>query len=461
MQPAESLTVHVASGPLELPLDRSHVAIVGIGAGIVTLFLRPTDDLRAPRFEVDLTGAFTVADTPIEAPAAIAPMLHGLIHAGIVSSRTTPDDSLAIELMSGDVVTAASGLWSVEASDGRRWAPQPGGGIAVWSTDAIDDDPPDARLPALSIGAEDDVELDEEPIETPVEIGPGLDLPGVGFHLVGLDVQIDGRLSLTLRPEGARSVSEAVTAFDGPDVMEAFQFFATVNVGPGTVPPDPEVVDAMHAAIERSDFGLGEDVWIALGSVEPSGPKAAGATLGAMGSPVERVRVSPDGRIDVGLEGGPRLTSPDWWVQTSTAERWVGSDGRVTHRRFSDNGPRLAAADTAALAKAWLDHDRTGRNTRFWAWERVDDVIRHQPMTGWLLVSRLIEGAVDEAQLMSVAAGPFEDLLAKHSSVLIDRVEVAARSDPKTMLALAGVWKNSIDDGDWDRIQNLLGRTDG
>jgi len=26
------------------------------------------------------------------------------------------------------------------------------------------------------------------------------------------------------------------------------------------------------------------------------------------------------------------------------------------------------------------------------------------------------------------------------------------------MMALAGVWKSSIDDDDWDRIQRLLGR---
>lgn len=59
---------------------------------------------------------------------------------------------------------------------------------------------------------------------------------------------------------------------------------------------------------------------------------------------------------------------------------------------------------------------------------------------------------------MSVAAGPLEDLLAEHSGVLMDRVEHAARSDPRVILALAGVWQNSIDDEDWLRIQSLIGR---
>jgi hypothetical protein len=120
--------------------------------------------------------------------------------------------------------------------------------------------------------------------------------------------------------------------------------------------------------------------------------------------------------------------------------------------------PGLDPRDAAARAAAWLDHDRTGRETRFWAWERVDDVIGRQPVTGWLLVRHLIAGAADEAQLGSVAAGPLEEMLSAHSAVLIDRVETAARTDPRTMRALAGVWKNAIADDDWERIQRLLGR---
>jgi hypothetical protein len=240
--------------------------------------------------------------------------------------------------------------------------------------------------------------------------------------------------------------------------MEAVEFFATVNVGPGTIPPDPEVVEAMQAAIERSDFGLGEDVWIALEQVDPAGEDTSFALLRAIGSVMRSVRIAPDGTLAVELEGGPHLRSADWWLQTSGLERWTGRDGGVTNRTWGDQAPRLSAQDVAVLARAWLDHDRTGRKTRFWAWERVEDVVRRQPMTGWLLLGYLIAGAADEGQLMSVAAGPFEDLLAEHSQVLLDRVEAAARSDPRTMRALAGVWKSSIDEGDWTRIQRLLGR---
>jgi hypothetical protein len=445
----------IVDGPIELPLPRYHVAQVGIGAYGATLALRPTDDHHGPRYEVSLHGPFSIAGRGIESPPMLPSSLQALIAIGIVAARTTAEDGLEIELMTGDIVAAGAGSWSLEAPDGRRWEAQPGGGIAVWSAEADDVAVDDRRV---ETGPGDDADLEGGPTETSVEIGRGLDLPGVGFRLVGLDVQVDGRLSLILRPEGAGSAREAMETFDGPDVMEAFEFFASLNVGPGTVPPDPEVFDAMKTAIERSDFGLAEDVWIGLDVVEPPGPEVAVDALRAMGSSVEKVRVTPGGRLEVEIEGGPRLVSPTWGVHTSTRQRWTGSEGQVVHRVWGQPAPPLSATDARALADAWLDHDRTGRESRQWAWDRVSDVIHHQPMTGWLLTRQLIAGAADEDQLMSVAAGPLEDLLADHSQVLMDRVEAAARSDPRTMRALAGVWKNAIDDDDWARIQRLVGR---
>jgi len=51
----------------------------------------------------------------------------------------------------------------------------------------------------------------------------------------------------------------------------------------------------------------------------------------------------------------------------------------------------------------------------------------------------LIADASDEKSLAYVAAGPLEDLLHKHGDVVIDRVELHARTDPKFRLALTGV----------------------
>ena len=459
----------VVAGPINLPLARYHIAVVGIGRNQVSLSLRPTEDIRASSMEVSLHGQFAFGGRQIKAPSEIPPSLDALIEAGIVSARTTASDGLELELVAGDLVAAESGRWSVEATAGRRWAAQPGGGIGIWSPEGADpsdeSDEPGAseatsasRADSSSPAASPDIDLDalDDPRETPVEIGRGLDLPGPGLVLTDLEVSLTGRLLLSL--EVANPADSADADLSDPDVMKAFEFFATLNVGPGTVPPDPEVFADMEAAIERSNVGQGQGIWIALADVEPPAPEAASGLLGALGTAAKAVHVRPDGRLEVGLEGGFRLSSPDWWVRQQRGDRWEGSDGRVVRRRFHDDVPDLNAADVSALGAAWLDHDRTGRETRFWAWERVNDVIRSQPVTGWLLVRRLIAGATDDLQIMSVAAGPLEDFLASHSVAMIDRVLDAARSDPRVMLALGGVWKNAIADEDWRRIENLLGR---
>jgi len=225
-----------------------------------------------------------------------------------------------------------------------------------------------------------------------------------------------------------------------------------------TLTAQPAQSAPMKAAIESSDLGRRQVIWIAVDAVDPPTAETAPRLLGMLGTAAVSVRVRPNGRLDVGFPGGVELSSPDWWVRQLDGARWEGSDGHVVRRRFHDDAPDLSPADAAALAGVWLDHDRTGRESRFWAWERVNDVVRSQPLVGWLLVRSLIAGAADEAQLMSVAAGPLEDLLAQHSRTLIDRVEEAARSDPRVLLALGGVWKNAIDDEDWLRIQALLER---
>ncbi len=451
MSDPAALVVHVQRGPLELPIARHRISAVAIGRGFVRLDLRSTDDLRGPTFELSLFGAFSVNGTAMEQPSAVAEYLDPLIDAGIVAATATADDGLDLELMSGRVL-AERDRWSLEGSDGRRWQGQPGGGIAHWTPNgsALADAPPMEPI------EDDDGESDRT--ETAVEVGRGIDLPGAGLHLVGFEVSLDGAISLTAHPRGAQTPATAIEAYDGPELMEAMQFFATLDVGPGTVPPDPEVLEAMKIAVERSDFGLGGHVWITLDSTERPGPEAAIAVLGAIGSELTSVRVWPGGRLEVVLAGGVRLSSDTWRLQTSDHERWTGSRGEVIHMRWRRAYPRLSPANVGALAAAWLDYDRTGKKTRFWAWSRVEDVIRRQPITGWSLVRRLIAGAADPGQLSSVAAGPLEDLLGAHGPVLIDRVEAAAREDPRVMQALAGVWKDMIDDEDWIRIQRLLGR---
>lgn len=53
----------------------------------------------------------------------------------------------------------------------------------------------------------------------------------------------------------------------------------------------------------------------------------------------------------------------------------------------------------------------------------------------------------------NLAAGPLEDLLAAHGSLLIERIETEARRNPAFNLLLGGVWQNTMPPHIWGRIQ--------
>jgi hypothetical protein len=56
-----------------------------------------------------------------------------------------------------------------------------------------------------------------------------------------------------------------------------------------------------------------------------------------------------------------------------------------------------------------------------------------------------------------LAAGPLEDLLAYHGSEFIDRVETEARRNPRFRDLLGGVWRNTITDDIWARVEKIRG----
>jgi len=95
------------------------------------------------------------------------------------------------------------------------------------------------------------------------------------------------------------------------------------------------------------------------------------------------------------------------------------------------------------LVSDWIRYHvekRKGTDPLFAAWEQVDEVVRRDPEAGWILALALVEAAPDDWVLANVAAGPLEDLLNKFSDVLIERVEIQARRDPKFRRCLTGVW---------------------
>lgn len=105
-------------------------------------------------------------------------------------------------------------------------------------------------------------------------------------------------------------------------------------------------------------------------------------------------------------------------------------------------------AEIMLLAQTWLESQ-----TLSWAFTEVSDVIADGTVdASWALLLEMV-AASDDDLLGDVAAGPLEDFLGKQGEVWIERVEAAARSDPKLRAALRGVWRNRMADDVWERVQ--------
>jgi hypothetical protein len=57
--------------------------------------------------------------------------------------------------------------------------------------------------------------------------------------------------------------------------------------------------------------------------------------------------------------------------------------------------------------------------------------------------------------MASLAAGPAEELLVYHGPEYVDRVVELARKQPRFNWLLGGVWRNSIKDEVWQRVQAI------
>ena len=107
----------------------------------------------------------------------------------------------------------------------------------------------------------------------------------------------------------------------------------------------------------------------------------------------------------------------------------------------------------ANLIKAWFENIDSfgGPGMILMSWETSMPVDEW-----WETILEMVRMAPNNRCLGSVAAGPLEHLLARYGVEIIDRVESQARVDEKFKQALGGVWKSSIDDEVWRRINVIL-----
>lgn len=116
------------------------------------------------------------------------------------------------------------------------------------------------------------------------------------------------------------------------------------------------------------------------------------------------------------------------------------------------------------LIGAWItrykvegEADKFGEDSTYWAWEELNDICRSDPDLCWELILEILRADQSDRVLANLAAGPLEDLLVRHGSKVINRVESEARKDRQFKHLLGGVWKNAMSDEVWNRVQAVSG----
>lgn len=131
----------------------------------------------------------------------------------------------------------------------------------------------------------------------------------------------------------------------------------------------------------------------------------------------------------------------------------------------------MTTDERAKLIAAWIEHhtrevvrddhnvfrERKGQDN-FWAFEEMDHLCRSQPDLCWDLILQILETPHHESIETALAAGPLEDLIAKHGARFIERIESRAKTDAKFKDLLGGVWQNETPKELWARVEAVRGQ---
>ena len=78
------------------------------------------------------------------------------------------------------------------------------------------------------------------------------------------------------------------------------------------------------------------------------------------------------------------------------------------------------------------------------------------PALQWQFILKAVKYAESDDELFTIAAGPVEHLLGTHGPDFIDQVEKLAEADAKFSRLLTGVWKHTMTDEVWNRLQAIV-----
>ncbi len=115
------------------------------------------------------------------------------------------------------------------------------------------------------------------------------------------------------------------------------------------------------------------------------------------------------------------------------------------------------------LAKLWIaymraESDATKPTGGLEVFESMQGLTEEDPETIWGVILGMLRQDHSDKILMVLSAGPLENLLAAHGQKFIDRVEAEVQANQHFRTLLGGVWKSSIANEVWERIQKVAER---
>jgi hypothetical protein len=111
------------------------------------------------------------------------------------------------------------------------------------------------------------------------------------------------------------------------------------------------------------------------------------------------------------------------------------------------------------IVDAWIagedvEHGAPEHQRNWWAISQVMDwSLEGEAELLWRFILLTYERNISDRVVAVLAAGPLEDLLSKHGPLYIDRVEQLAQADERFNHLLGGVWRLSMTDDVWKRVQ--------
>lgn len=137
----------------------------------------------------------------------------------------------------------------------------------------------------------------------------------------------------------------------------------------------------------------------------------------------------------------------------------VAFNGSVAWKRWK----AMKELQDADIARGWIDMHLASKGSEaqdasFWAYTALDDLRHDDVERFWTIIHQIRRLNDSEEILSNLAAGPLEDLLANSGREFIDRCESLAKTDERFKLMLGMLWKNTIPDDIWKRIEIAVSR---